>query len=54
MDVRRDNPEATPREPTIISTDDARQGVTGNNVRYVLGFGTVVLFSLIYLYYFAL
>jgi hypothetical protein len=25
--------------PTVILTDDARQGVTGHNVRYVLGFG---------------
>jgi hypothetical protein len=25
--------------PTVVSTDDARQGVTGHNVRYVLGFG---------------
>ena len=24
---------------TLISTSDARQGVTGHNVRYVLGFG---------------
>jgi hypothetical protein len=25
--------------PTVVLTDDARQGVTGHNVRYVLGFG---------------
>jgi hypothetical protein len=25
--------------PTILLTDQARQGVTGHNVRYVLGFG---------------
>jgi hypothetical protein len=24
---------------TVLDTDDARQGVTGHNVRYVLGFG---------------
>jgi hypothetical protein len=24
---------------TVLQTDDARQGVTGHNVRYVLGFG---------------
>lgn len=56
MDARRDSPESTPREqPAIISTDDARQGVTGHNVRYVLGFGIVgiiILFGLIYLFYF--
>ena len=27
-------------EPERISTDKARQGVTGHNVRYVLIFGT--------------
>ena len=25
--------------PTVVPRDDARQGVTGHNVRYVLGFG---------------
>ena len=25
--------------PTVLCGDDARQGVTGHNVRYVLGFG---------------
>jgi hypothetical protein len=25
--------------PTVLRTDQARQGVTGHNVRYVLGFG---------------
>jgi len=25
--------------PTVLLTDQARQGVTGHNVRYVLGFG---------------
>jgi hypothetical protein len=30
-----------PSGPTVISTDEARQGVTGHNVRYVLGFGIV-------------
>jgi hypothetical protein len=36
--------------PTILSTDLARQGVTGHNVRYVLAFGlagTVIGFVLI-------
>jgi hypothetical protein len=28
-------------DPTVVSTDEARQGVTGHNVRYVLGFGIV-------------
>jgi len=29
----------TPSAPTELSTEEARQGVTGHNVRYVLGFG---------------
>ena len=28
--------------PTIITVEDARQGDTGHNVRYVLGFGLVL------------
>lgn len=34
----------------VVSTDAARQGVTGHNVRYVLGFGLfgiVVVFALL-------
>jgi hypothetical protein len=52
MDTRREPPEST---SPIIETDNARQGVTGHNVRYVLGFGTggvIVLFGLIYFFYF--
>jgi hypothetical protein len=30
-----------PPAPTVVPTDEARQGVTGHNVRYVLGFGIV-------------
>jgi hypothetical protein len=30
-----------PPAPTVVPTDKARQGVTGHNVRYVLGFGIV-------------
>ena len=36
--------------PTVLQTDQARQGVTGHNVRYVLGFGllgAVVVFTLL-------
>lgn len=39
----------------VVQTNQARQGVTGNNVRYVLGFGVaaiVVVFAGIWLYYF--
>ncbi len=55
MDVRRDNPDNTPRRP-VVSTDEVRQGTTGHNVRYVLAVGTVsviVLFALIWTFYFA-
>lgn len=51
MDTRRDNLESVPNQPTTVSTDDARQGVTGHNVRYVLGYstaGVIVLFGLIF------
>jgi hypothetical protein len=39
----------------VVSTTEARQGVTGQNVRYVLGFGLVgviVAFTIIYFVYF--
>jgi hypothetical protein len=39
-----------PLAPTVLPTDQARQGVTGHNVRYVLGFGlagAVISFVLI-------
>jgi hypothetical protein len=52
MDVRRDNPKSRP----TLSSNDARQGVSGQNVRYVLIFGTgsvIILFALIYFFYFA-
>jgi hypothetical protein len=35
METKNDLPPA----PIEVPTDDARQGVTGHNVRYVLGFG---------------
>jgi hypothetical protein len=48
----------TPRtaaEQSVVPAARARQGVTGHNVRYVLGFGLagiVVAFLAIYLIYF--
>ena len=39
----------------VESTTEARAGVTGHNVRYVLGGGTaavIALFAAVYLYYF--
>ncbi|MGB7035861.1 MAG: hypothetical protein WBD71_10055 [Xanthobacteraceae bacterium] len=45
-----------PLEPhPVVRTNRARQGVTGHNVRYVLGFGlaaVVIVFGIIYLVYF--
>jgi hypothetical protein len=41
---------------TVVRTQQARQGVTGHNVRYVLGIGlTAVIFAFVVLYaiYFA-
>jgi hypothetical protein len=43
----------TPQQP-VISTTRARQGVTGHNVRYVLGFGigaVIVAFVILYVVY---
>jgi hypothetical protein len=40
----------------VATTNEARQGETGHNVRYVLGIGLVALiiaFFIIYLVYFA-
>jgi hypothetical protein len=39
----------------VKSTTEARQGVTGHNVRYVLAFGVlaiIVAFAVVYGYYF--
>ena len=50
---------ATPNAPeqrTVLSKVEARQGVTGQNVRYVLWFGlggVITAFAVIYLWYFA-
>jgi hypothetical protein len=44
------------RGQIVESTGEARAGVTGQNVRYVLAFGTlgvIGLFAVIYLYFFA-
>jgi hypothetical protein len=41
---------------TVLSTNEARDAVTGHNVRYVLGFGLVgiiVAFAVVYAIYFA-
>lgn len=41
---------------TIVTSQQARQGVTGHNVRYVLGIGVaaaIVAFAVLYAIYFA-
>jgi hypothetical protein len=49
-----DNDSTTEHRP-VVSTTEARQGVTGHNVRYVLGFGLagiIIAFGGIYFMYF--
>jgi hypothetical protein len=44
------------QQRTVLPKDEARQAVTGHNVRYVLAMGlaaAVVAFILIYAFYFA-
>jgi hypothetical protein len=44
-----------PESPQVVSEVKARQGVTGHNVRYVLGFSLaaiVIAFAAVYLVYF--
>ena len=54
MDVRNPNPDsASPR--TVKSTNEARQGIAGQNVRRVLIVGLsaiVIIFALLWLFYF--
>jgi hypothetical protein len=41
---------------TVVPTQEARQGVTGHNVRYVLGISmaaVIVAFAVLYVIYFA-
>jgi hypothetical protein len=47
--------DASPGGQPLKTTTEARQGVTGHNVRYVLGFGIlaiIVAFAVVYGYYF--
>ncbi|HUD87259.1 MAG TPA: hypothetical protein VMR17_12440 [Xanthobacteraceae bacterium] len=48
--------DQTTEPRTVVSTREARQGVTGHNVRYVLGIGLaaiIVIFGALWLVYFA-
>jgi hypothetical protein len=61
MSYSQDNRVIEPRGPQseqrpVMPATRARQGVTGHNVRYVLGFGllgVIVAFTLIWLIFFA-
>jgi hypothetical protein len=50
------NGASSHEQRAVLPKDEARQGVTGHNVRYVLGVGlavAVVAFVFIYAFYFA-
>jgi hypothetical protein len=57
MSSPQDRPEFGRRgSRTVVPTEKARQGVTGHNVRYVLGIGlaaAIVGFAALYIIYFA-
>ena len=61
MNSPQDRTEFGQRHPqsehrTVVPTEQARQGVTGHNVRYVLGIGmaaVIVAFAVLYALYFA-
>jgi hypothetical protein len=47
--------QGAPEQRPVLSKVEARQGVTGHKVRYVLWFGlaaVIVAFAAIYLFYF--
>jgi hypothetical protein len=47
--------QGAPEKRPVLSKVEARQGLTGHNVRYVLWFGlaaAIVAFSAIYFFYF--
>jgi len=42
------------QHPEVLSTNEAREGVTGHNVRYVLGWSlgaAIVVMALIYVFF---
>jgi hypothetical protein len=50
------NDGRVPQPKPVVPAQEARQGVTGHNVRYVLGYGlaaVIVVFAIIWLAYFA-
>ena len=59
MNSHQDHPKSEQHqseERTVVPTQQARQGVTGHNVRYVLGISmaaVIVAFAVLYVIYFA-
>lgn len=57
MSSPQDRPEFGRRQGgarTVVPAEQARQGVTGHNVRYVLGIAAaIVAFAALYIVYFA-
>ena len=58
MEPHREHQVSDPdaKRPIVMSEVRARQGVTGHNVRYVLGFGlagAIIALMVLYLFYFA-
>ena len=56
MDTNRNSTPSGSDEPAVVPATQARQGVTGHNVRYVLLVGTaaiVVLFVIVYVAFFS-
>jgi hypothetical protein len=57
MEPQGEQQESYPnaKRPIVLSRARARQGVTGHNARYVLGFGlagAIIALTVLYLFYF--
>jgi hypothetical protein len=56
MEPRSAEQSSDAGKPIEKSADEAREGVVGHNVRYVLGFGVagvILAFAIVYGYFFA-
>ena len=54
--IMNSDPERPSNHRSVLATNEARDGVTGHNVRYVLTFGllaVIVEFAIIYVAFFA-
>lgn len=55
-ELKDHHPDPATQHRPVVPTNEARQGVTGHNVRYVLGISVtavVAVFGAVWLYYFA-